>query len=131
MANVISNWLTYQLKEKKLNTPLGWILMAFWGFAIAYTTARLDYHLTSIFLLTVMGIYIFLVCLRHPLIGLYFTIAFSTLFALPGRMFYIASPVGILVEVFTYVLWIAVLGSTAPRKEDTTEFWKNPITIGY
>src|SRR5690349_3120185 len=113
IQKVISGWFNYQFKEKKLNTPLGWILMVACGYFIATTTAAQDYETTSMIMLTVMGIFVLLLCLRHPLARLYITVAFSSLFALPGRMFYVASPIGILVEVFTYILWIAVLGSNA------------------
>jgi hypothetical protein len=46
-------------------------------------------------------------------------------------MFYVASPIGILVEVFTYILWIAVLGSRTAQKEDTSAFWKHPVTVTF
>src|SRR3982751_951736 len=124
----MGNWFTYQLREKKLNTPLGWVLMTIWGYAIAYTTTQVSYTLTAVLLLAVIGIFVLLVCLRYPLAGVYFTICFSSLYSLPGRMFNMASPIGILSEVFTYVLWIAVLGNPAPRKETPAVFWRNPIT---
>jgi putative inorganic carbon (HCO3(-)) transporter len=130
MPNAIASWASYQFKDKKLNTPLGWFLMMLCGFGIAYTTARVDYSITGILVISIIGVYALLISLRYPLAGLYITVAFSTLFALPGRMFYIASPIGLLVEVFTYVLWIAVLGNHA-AKRDTSGFWKNPITIVY
>jgi hypothetical protein len=82
-------------------------------------------------LLGVMGVFALVLCLRNPLAGFYITVCFSSLFALPGRMFYVASPIGILVEVFTYILWIAVLGSRTEEKEDTTAFWKDPVTVTF
>jgi putative inorganic carbon (hco3(-)) transporter len=131
IQKVISGWFTHQFRDKKLNTPLGWILMAAWGYFIAYTTAAEDYQLTSMILLVIIGVFLLLLCLRHPLAGMYITIGFSCLFALPGRMFYIASPIGILVEVFTYILWIAVLGGNSKQKDDMTALWKHPITITF
>ena len=58
IQKVISGWFTHQFKDKKLNTPLGWILMAAWGYFIAYTTAAEDYQLTSMILLIIMGVFV-------------------------------------------------------------------------
>jgi putative inorganic carbon (hco3(-)) transporter len=129
IQKAISGWFNYQFKEKKLNTPLGWILMIACGYFIASATAEEDFETTSMILLSVMGVFALLLCLRYPLAGLYITICLSSLFALPGRMFYVASPIGILVEVFTYILWIAVLGSNSTQKEEMTGFWRHPITL--
>jgi putative inorganic carbon (HCO3(-)) transporter len=79
-------------------------------------------------LLVVGGVFILRICLRYPLFGLYFTSLFSSLFALPGRFFSIQSPIGILVEVFTYVLWIAVLRKSAQNRTNNYAFWASPVT---
>lgn len=127
----LGSWLTYHLKDKKLDTPLGWFLMTCWGFAIAYITTQVSYSLTAILLLSLIGIFVLLVCLRYPLAGLYFTIVFSSLYSMPGRLFNMPSPIGLLVEVFTYVLWIAILGRHTDYKDRAATFWKSPITLVY
>jgi len=124
-----TGWLKNQFVEKKFNSPLGFALMMIWGVAIAYVTSEIDYKVTAISAAVVIGVLIFMVCFRYPLFGLYFTIVFSCLFALPGRIFGVLSPIGILVEVFTYVLWLSVLGNYNIKKEKMAAFWRNPITV--
>ncbi|MEJ7766280.1 MAG: O-antigen ligase family protein [Chitinophagaceae bacterium] len=137
MANIVkpgfisslTEWLHHRLSEKKFNTILGLSLVFIWGIAIAYISYETDQTLPAVLILLCTGIATLIICLKYPLMGLYFTSVFSTLFALPGRFFKIQSPVGILVEVFTYVLLFTVLQKSALKKESTTAFWNNAISI--
>lgn len=135
MANIVksnifsslSGWIRFHFSEKKFSTLLGLALLIVWGIAIVSITSEMN-PLTAVLLLVVIGIFILLVCLRYPLFGLYFTCLFSAFFALPGRFFDMQSPIGILVEVFTYVLWIAVLRKSVQARTDTSNLWRSPIT---
>lgn len=122
-------WLNYRFTERKFNTLLGVGLIIIWGIVIAYIARQIDQSLPAVLLFVATGIVILIICLKNPLSGLYFTSVFSVFFALPGRFFHIQSPVGILVEVFTYVLLLAVLRMSALKKENTTGFWNNPISV--
>lgn len=125
----LSEWLNYRFSERKFNTLLGLAIVLIWSIAIVYISRQIDQGLPVVFLLLTVGIIIVIICLKYPLSGLYFTSVFSALFALPGRISHIQSPVGILVEVFTYVLLLAVLRTSMQKKENATVFWSNSISL--
>lgn len=129
ILTALSVWLKYQFFEKKFITAFRLVLMIVWGFAIFYITSEINHNFSVDIAMLAIGILVLIVCLRYPLFGLYFTLLFSSLFALPGRFYNIQSPVGILVEVFTYVLWISVLVDSKFHTEDTAAFRKHPITV--
>lgn len=123
----VSEWIKYRFYEKKFSTLSGLALLIIWGISIVYFTQEIN-PLTVVLLLVAAGLFLLRICLRYPLFGLYFTSLFSSLFALPGRFFNMQSPVGILVEVFTYVLWIAVLRKSAQYRTNNYSFWSSQIT---
>lgn len=129
ISTPLFEWLKYHFVEKKFITAFRLVLMIVWGFAIVYITNDINFTFLVVIASVAIGILILLVCLRYPLFGLYFTLVFSSLFALPGRFYNIQSPIGILVEVFTYVLWISVLANSKFHTEDTAAFRKHPITV--
>lgn len=123
----VSEWIKYHFYQKKFSTILGLFLLVAWGISIAYFTHEINPH-TIVFLLVITGVIILRICLRYPLFGLYFTSVFSSFFALPGRFFSIQSPVGILVEVFTAVLWLAALRKSAQYRTNNYSFWSSQAT---
>ncbi|MEO5996776.1 MAG: O-antigen ligase family protein [Chitinophagaceae bacterium] len=124
----LSEWVTYHFYERKPSTLLGIALLVVWGLFIAYITYGIN-PITAVLSLVVIGVFILRICLRYPLSGLYFTSLFSAFFALPGRFFSMQSPIGILVEVFTYVLWVAVLRKSVQLQTDNSKFWNNKVTV--
>ncbi len=115
--------------ERTFNKLLGVLFVIVWAFAIVYVSRQINSNLSALLLLVLTGIPALVVCLRYPVLGLYFCLLFSSLFAFPGRIFNILSPVGILVEVFTYMLWIAIIRKASVEKPDYPTFWKNSLTI--
>ncbi len=124
--NPVSRWFR---NERKFKSPLFIILLIFVVTGIGYHASRMNNQYTIVAIGLTVGILLFIACLRHPLFGMYFTILFSCTFALPGRFYNMVSPVGILVEIFTYALFVAVLRSNYPRDGDFSMFWRNPVTI--
>ncbi len=63
------------------------------------------------------------------MLGLYLIVFFSSLFALPGRFLNIASPVGVIVELFTCGLWLNILRDQFSRKKVIHIFRNDAISI--
>lgn len=94
-----------------------------------YFTSKAHFALPVILLMAVCGCSIFYICLQSREFGLYFIILFSALFALPGRFLYLASPIGVLVELLTWVLWINVLRVESARERIFYIFRNNAISV--
>ena len=94
-----------------------------------YFTAKANFELPVILFMAVSGCSIFYICLQSREFGLYFIVLFSALFALPGRVLYLASPVGVLVELLTWVLWINILHVESARERIFYIFRNNAISV--
>ena len=96
---------------------------------IIYFTFKAHYPVPVIILAVVSGCFIFCTGLLSPEFGVYFILFFSSLFALPGRFLYLASPVGILVELLTWVLWINVMNVQSRRERIYYIFRNNAVSM--
>lgn len=94
-----------------------------------YFTTKAHFALPVILSMAVCGCSIFYICLQSREFGLYFIILFSALFALPGRFLYLASPIGVLVELLTWVLWLNVLRVESARERIFYIFRNNAISV--
>ena len=98
-------------------------------FFSAYFTYRAHFSIPVVVLMGLVGGLIFFICLQRQVLGLYLIIFFSSLFALPGRFLYIASPIGIIVELLTCGLWINILRDHLARKKVIHIFRNDAISI--
>ena len=94
-----------------------------------YFTGKAHFALPVILFMAASGCAIFYICLQSLEFGLYFIILFSALFALPGRFLYLASPIGVLVELLTWVLWINILNVESARERIFYIFRNNAISL--
>ncbi|MBE7170908.1 MAG: O-antigen ligase family protein [Williamsia sp.] len=105
------------------------LLLLVCAVVMIYFTAKAHFALPVIFFMAASGCSIFYICLQSREFGLYFIVLFSALFALPGRFLYLASPVGVLVELLTWVLWINVLHVDSARERIFYIFRNNAISV--
>lgn len=124
----VTEWVRNYFFERTFNKLLGVLFIAVWAFSIVYVAKENHSNLSALLLFVLIGIPLLVICMKYPIAGLYFCLLFSSFFALPGRLFNIISPVGILVEVFTYMLWIAIIRKESIAKPDNPGFWRNSMT---
>src|SRR3954471_3859099 len=134
-ANILSNrsgpwhWVYRQLITKKLMSPFGFILLALIAIGVAYLSAYVSYKMAFVTVAAAIGLVMAVACTLYPYFGFYFCIILSTLIFTPERMFGIALPFGIAVEIFTYFTLLGVLTQHFAKEEIQREFWKHPVTI--
>lgn len=115
--------------KRTIYNSSGIILMIMAGIAIAFLTSEVNFTLTFVILATIGSLAIIIACLKYPIFGVYFTILFSAVFAIPGRVLTIKSPIGILTEVFTYLLIASILGRSFNVRKESMLLLRSPIFI--
>jgi putative inorganic carbon (HCO3(-)) transporter len=115
--------------KRTIYTSSGIILLILAGIAISFLTSEINFTLTFVILATIASLAAIVACLKYPIFGVYFTILFSAVFAIPGRLLTIKSPIGILTEVFTYMLIASILGRSFNVRKESVYLLRSPIFI--
>ncbi len=125
----IRSWLRYNFLTKKLNTPLGYILLGLIAILIAYTSAYVSYKLVFGLIVIFAGAVLAVASVLFPYFGFYWVMILSVLIFTPERLFGLFLPFGIVVEIYTYLTLLGVLTREYGKQQIQREFWRQPITI--
>jgi len=128
-TNSVLSWLQDQSVAKKMDSPLGWLIMAAVGVALAYATSIGEAVTAVIVCFCAVGVFIVILCLKKPMWGYYMVILISTFISLPDRLVHIPLPLGLLIEVLSYVVFFGVLAKQYRERINVGEFWRNPISV--
>jgi putative inorganic carbon (hco3(-)) transporter len=129
--NSETNWLKYQFLEKKLNTGLGYFILALLAIGCAYCTALIDIKTGVFYLGAFVAIFIVVLFIRNPYFGLFFTIVFSSLPSFLSRVMPSTDlAFGSVTDVFAYLLFFSVIIKYKYRGELDKKFLLNPVSIG-
>jgi putative inorganic carbon (hco3(-)) transporter len=125
----IGSWLRYHFMEKKLNTWVGYLVMALLGLGIAWISVFVNYK--AAFMIAALSIFVVIgiCCVLYPYFGYYSTIIISCLIFTPERMVGLALPFGFAIEIVTYLTLLGAITKGYFRKEITRTFWYHPVTI--
>jgi putative inorganic carbon (HCO3(-)) transporter len=129
MAQTFWEKLRLPVYKQTIYNSSGIILMIMAGIAIAFLSGEVNYTLTFVIFATLSSLAIIIACLMYPIFGVYFTILFSAVFAIPGRILAIKSPIGILTEVFTYLLLASILGRSFNVRKESVLLLRSPVFI--
>ncbi len=121
--------LKYHFIEKKMNTFLGYFFLAVFAMAVTYGIALIDYKIGLLVIALCLGIIIFLLIMRWPYFGFYFTIVFASINVTVDRITMVSVPSGNLVEIFTYLVLLSILLKYDLKKNINVRFYANPITV--
>ncbi|MGB8194876.1 MAG: hypothetical protein WCF67_23275, partial [Chitinophagaceae bacterium] len=125
----ITGWLRYHIMEKKLNTWVGYLLVALLGVGIAYMSVFMSYKmvlmLAGVFFFAVLGV----ACVLYPYFGYYTTIIISCLIFTPERMIGLSLPFGFAIEIFSYLTLLGAVTQGYAKREIDRSFWRHPCTI--
>jgi putative inorganic carbon (hco3(-)) transporter len=126
----VGRWLRYQFLGKKLNTPFGYLFLTVVALSLAYGVVAVDKFTGPIVLSVVAGFLLSIMIFQNPYFGFYFLIAFSSITVTIDRIIELPLPSGTLIEIYTYLLLLAVLLKFELKKNIDLRFWTNPITLG-
>ena len=126
----LGQWLHYHLLEKKLNTGFGYLFLIGISILISYITATIDVKAGPAAVALVAVILLFVVVMNNPYFGFYFLIIYTSFIPLFGRLMTFTQPLGILLEVVTYVTFLSILLKYDLKKNIDLRFWSNPISMG-
>lgn len=130
IGDSVRKWLRYHFVDKKLNTGFGYLLMAICGVGLAYTIVFVNMKLAMGSVAGVVFLVYAIACMLFPYFGYYSTIIFSCLIFSPERMFSSPPmPLGMGLEVCTYLTLLGALTKPHLRQEITRSFWRHPITV--
>jgi putative inorganic carbon (hco3(-)) transporter len=124
-----AKWLRYHIFEKRLNTYVGYFLMAAMAVGVAYMSVFMSYKgtlmFTGVFAFAVVGV----ACVLFPYFGYYVTIIVSCLIFSPERAFGLALPYGFAIEIYSYLTLLGVITQGYARRQIDRSFWRHPITV--
>jgi hypothetical protein len=121
--------LKYHFIEKKMNTFLGYLFLTVFAVAVTSGIALVDYKIGILVIAACFGIITFLVIMRWPYFGFYFTIAFASLTITVDRITMSSVTSGNAVEFFTYLGLLSILLKYDLKKNINVRFYANPITV--
>ncbi|HEX4852473.1 MAG TPA: O-antigen ligase family protein, partial [Puia sp.] len=130
-----NSWFTsglrYHFLEKKLNTFLGFFLLALITVSVTYAITLIDFKIGPIVVGVVFALGLLVAFFKYPYFGFYFLIILSAVAALLERMIKWPVPVGTFVEMLTYLELIIIQMNYELRRSMNGRFWRNPISIGF
>jgi membrane protein YdbS with pleckstrin-like domain len=122
--------LRYHFLEKKLNTVLGWILLALVSVPLVYAVVLVDYKIGPLVVGAVAAAMLLVIMMKYPYFGFYFLIAFSSLTATIDRLVTLPIPSGVFIDIILCFEFLSVILKYDLKKNVDLRFWSNPITIG-
>lgn len=128
-TNSFFAWLHEQIVLKKMDSPLGWVIMAAIGVALAYSTSMISPKTALVTCIISAAILIIVISLKRPLVGYYLVILISTFISVPDRITRITLPLGLLIELLSYVVFFGVLAKQYRERTNVGGFWRSPISI--
>ncbi|MFI5194889.1 MAG: O-antigen ligase family protein [Chitinophagales bacterium] len=123
-------WLPYHLLEKKLNTPLGWVLLGLAGLFMTYGVVFVDITIGPVVVASATALLILILILKFPYFGFYFLIAYSSVTTTIDRLIPTSLSSGFFVEIIIYLVFFSVVLRRELNKNIDRRFWSNAITLG-
>ncbi len=128
-ASTFFSWLHTQIVRKKLDSSLGWIIMIAIGVILAYLISMVSEKTAIVACIIVASLFAVIICLKRPLVGFYVVIVISTFISVPDRIVRIPLPLGLLIELLSYVVFFGVLAKQYRERTNVNDFWRSPISI--
>jgi hypothetical protein len=125
----IASWFKESFFIKRFNSPVGKVIMALLGIAVAFLTVKIN-KVIPIGIAGLLGGILFVVaCLRFPEFA-YYSYAFSIFFfTLLVRLFNLPVPLGISVEGIGLLAAASVFAEQFRKRAEFVSFWKSPISL--
>ena len=125
LTNTITKWISDQIIRKKLNSPLGYLVVILMALFVSLIVSKLGLLISSIFAILVVGAPLVLAAIFYIEIGL--MISLSVAFLVPLIVKYGNMPIGILLDAFVVYLMLAVVINQIKIRD--WSFCKSPITV--
>ncbi len=125
------NWLEFHVVYKKLNTGTGIALCILFALSIAIVSSLLGAALSAVLLLLPVVVVIIGLAMFNIQFALYFPILLAPLMITLPRYFLREIPLGIMVDVFSYIGLMGVLSDQLINRDRSWTFLKNPVTYMY
>src|SRR5882762_3601902 len=119
-----------QVFRKKLNSPLGAVLLCLFAIALSAVMVKYDYKLGPILIMLLIGVILFLSCIAFPLFGFYITSFISCFAFYPGRMMDTFLPITAGIEFLILAVYLGLLlqnRHSPPQR--LSPFYRTPISI--
>ncbi len=130
IGNSVKEWFRYHFLEKKLNSWFGYLFIAGLAVLFAYSLVFVNMKGTIASVVGVGFLVIAVASMLFPYFGYYATIIFSCLIFSPERLLQTPPmPLGMGLELMTYVTLLGAVTKSHLRAEIDRSFWRNPITV--
>jgi len=120
-----SAWLNEQFFLKKLNTPLGYVMLILMAFAMSIVISSLGIKYGFLVLVTLVGLPMFMFCLVDLPFGLTFILFISFLVNFIKK--YVNAPIGIAQDALVFIMFFVIIINQV--KERDWSFAKHPVSF--
>jgi len=120
-----SCWLNEQFFLKKLNTPLGYVMLILMAFAMSIVISSLGIKYGFLVLVTLVGLPMFMFCLVDLPFGLTFILFISFLVNFIKK--YVNAPIGIAQDALVFIMFFVIIINQV--KERDWSFAKHPVSF--
>ena len=123
--NAFTTWLNEQFFQKKLHTPMGYILMLAIALFMAFILANLGFKYGMLVLVAVLGLPMFGACLFNLHFGLVFILFVSFMVNFIKK--YVNAPIGIAQDALIFIMFFTVIVNQV--RERDLKWAKHPISF--
>lgn len=128
---MLTNLVKQQIAGRRLNSPLGYVLLGLVAVAISFAVARIDERLGILIIAGLLGGAAAFVCLFNTKLGFYLTITVAFFMFYFNRMLNDALPVGAAIDAMILLTFIGIYFRKTMLKEKYWQHSRNPITAVY
>ena len=121
----LSNWLHEQFYVKKLNSPLGYLLLSSIAIIVAFIIANMGMAYGIMAMILIIGIPMFLFCLFDLPFGLTFILGVSFMVNFIKK--YVDAPIGIAQDALVFIMFFTIIINQV--KERNWSFAKHPLSF--
>ncbi|RBL88019.1 O-antigen ligase family protein [Chitinophaga flava] len=125
------NMIRHQIGERKLNSPLGYILMGLAAMVMSFAIARIDERIGLLVIAGLLGGTLTFICLFNTRLGFYITVTLSFFAFYINRLISESLPVGLGVDALIALTFIGIYFRKTIVREKYWQHTRNPITTAY
>jgi putative inorganic carbon (HCO3(-)) transporter len=129
--SLLTNLVKQQIGEKKLDSPLGYILLGMVALVLAFGIARINSLVGALVIAGLMGGTLAFICLFNTRLGFFITVTISFFAFYVNRMISDSLPVGLAVDGLVALTFIGIYFRKTVQRQKYWQHSRNPIAAVY
>ncbi|MET6997412.1 O-antigen ligase family protein [Chitinophaga defluvii] len=131
LFSMLTNLVKQQIGERKLDSPLGYILLGLVALVLAFAIAKIDTLVGMLFIAGLLGGTLAFICLFNTKLGFYITVSLSFFAFYINRLISENIPVGLGIDGLIALTFIGIYFRKTVQRQKYWQHSKNPIAAVY